>query len=60
MDSVRNPPSQTCQVIQNSIIFRQLIWQRQWAIWKFGRYITGPDNCAKRLPRTSSSAITNA
>jgi hypothetical protein len=52
--------TQTCQAIQNSIIFWQLIWQRQWAIWKFGRYITDPDHCAKWLSWTSSMAITNA
>jgi hypothetical protein len=59
-DSVRNPATQTCQAIQNSIRFRQLIWQGQWAVWRFGRYITDLDRCTKWLSRTSSTAITNA
>jgi hypothetical protein len=49
MDSVRNPPSQTCQAIQNSFnLVRTVSYLK-----------TGPDCCAKQLSRTSSMAITN-
>jgi hypothetical protein len=56
---MRNPP-RPAKWSRNPIRFRQLIRRRQWALWRFGRYITDPDCCTKRLSRASSMAITNA
>jgi hypothetical protein len=43
MDSVRNPPRPVKQPSQTWIFyFRQLIRQRQWAIWRFRTYRTDP------------------